>query len=568
MLLQEQSFDVQPNHGDQGQKLYLEGVMMQAEIKNHNGRSYKKEQIQNAVNIINEQANSGHYILGECDHPCFDSTAEVLTHQGWKRFYDLDGSETVYSMNPETKDLEESPVHEVHDNPFEGQMIRIKNQSFNTLVTPNHKFLVYHSTTGKYGFITAQEIYEHVTNNIPGISKWGIPRRSHGVYKSHPSTILFEGEEGCQGRYEENLELDFDDFCEFLGLYLAEGSVSNRSPNGYRISISQNEGTKANKIRSILSKLGFHWRENFEERKYNTHVVFSFSDARLGKYLHELGNCYTKYVPEDIKNRLDYSSAKALIDGFLLGDGRNEPDVKYTYCDIFSVSEQLIEDLSYVASLLGFSVRRYTEFPQKDYIFEERVIKAENKQPLHFAKFLHSDFVYLDPRSIEVTKEYYSGRVYCISANYSNFLARHNGYTFISGNSDRVEVHLSDVSHKLVEAQMNGNDAVCKAEILPTPKGEIVKNLIESGVKVGASSRGTGSVNESTGEVTQFNFKTIDVVMNSSAPNAYPQSIREAIELYKNNEELHKLAEAVRYDNQAQKYFQKEMKKFIESIFG
>lgn len=141
---------------------------------------------------------------------------------------------------------------------------------------------------------------------------------------------------------------------------------------------------------------------------------------------------------------------------------------------------------------------------------------------------------------------------------------------FILGECDhpsRTEVHLSEVSHKLTEAKMSGNDAICKAEILDTPKGEIVKSLVESGVKVGASSRGTGSVNESTGEVTHFNFKTIDIVMNSSAPDAYPQSIREAIEMYRNSEDLNKLAEAVRYDSAAQKYFEKEMKRFIESIF-
>ena len=132
-----------------------------------------------------------------------------------------------------------------------------------------------------------------------------------------------------------------------------------------------------------------------------------------------------------------------------------------------------------------------------------------------------------------------------------------------------LEVRLENVSHKILEMSMEGNNAIGKAEILDkTPKGQIAISLIESGIQLGVSSRGSGSVNEDTNIVEGFSFVTVDLVASPSAINAYPTSVMEAIEMYKRGYIVNDLAEAVLHDDAAQKYFQEEIIKFVKETFN
>lgn len=130
-----------------------------------------------------------------------------------------------------------------------------------------------------------------------------------------------------------------------------------------------------------------------------------------------------------------------------------------------------------------------------------------------------------------------------------------------------LEVRLENVSHRLLELQIKGNQVVGRAEVLTKhPKGAILKSLLDHKVSVGVSSRGGGHVNESTGEVSNFSFVTIDAVATPSCKTARPTTIVESLEMYGRSKVIHDLAESVIHDAAAQKYFLKEMQKFINSI--
>ena len=130
---------------------------------------------------------------------------------------------------------------------------------------------------------------------------------------------------------------------------------------------------------------------------------------------------------------------------------------------------------------------------------------------------------------------------------------------------EHLNIDLERVSHIITEMKMVGNNAIGKALIVDdAPMGRIAIALIEKGLKLGVSSRGTGIINE--GKVSDFTFITADIVATPSAPNAYPTAIREGIEYLSNGKEIIKLAEAVIHDNAAQKYFIKEMKTFIDML--
>lgn len=136
--------------------------------------------------------------------------------------------------------------------------------------------------------------------------------------------------------------------------------------------------------------------------------------------------------------------------------------------------------------------------------------------------------------------------------------------TYVMGelnHPDNLSIDLKNVSHIITEAWMDGDNAMGKCKVLNTPSGQIVKNLIEGGVRLGVSSRGTGNVTNE-GMVEDFQFVTVDIVAQPSGPGCYPDVVREAVETPK----IISLAEAVVHDPKAQKYFAEEIKKFIAAI--
>lgn len=127
-----------------------------------------------------------------------------------------------------------------------------------------------------------------------------------------------------------------------------------------------------------------------------------------------------------------------------------------------------------------------------------------------------------------------------------------------------LSINLDRVSHIITEINMQGNNAVGKAKMLNTPMGNIARELINSGVSLGVSSRGAGTVNESGG-VSGFQFVTVDIVAQPSAPNAYPQTVYESLQMANNGHNIMDLAEAIRHDQDAQKYLKKEILKWLET---
>ena len=94
-------------------------------------------------------------------------------------------------------------------------------------------------------------------------------------------------------------------------------------------------------------------------------------------------------------------------------------------------------------------------------------------------------------------------------------------------------INLDRVSHKFTEVTEDGNDYITKANILDTPCGKIVQNLLAGDVKLGISSRGLGKVNHKSGEGIVENLYLVslgDIVSNPSAPNAFVNGVLESVE--------------------------------------
>lgn len=129
---------------------------------------------------------------------------------------------------------------------------------------------------------------------------------------------------------------------------------------------------------------------------------------------------------------------------------------------------------------------------------------------------------------------------------------------------EELTINLDRVSHLIEHMWMDGNSGFGKLKILPTPMGNIVRTLVEAGVKLGVSSRGSGNVNE-RGEVSEFEIVTVDIVARPSAPNAYPKPVYEARN-GKRGAVVEDLARAVSHDPKAQKHLHTELLTWIDNL--
>ncbi len=99
-------------------------------------------------------------------------------------------------------------------------------------------------------------------------------------------------------------------------------------------------------------------------------------------------------------------------------------------------------------------------------------------------------------------------------------------------------INLDKVSHPITELKWNGNDVMGKALILDTPNGQIVKGLLDGGVKLGVSTRGMGTLEQRNGVnmvKEDYVMNTVDIVQDPSAPSAFVNGIMEGVEWIWNN---------------------------------
>ena len=131
---------------------------------------------------------------------------------------------------------------------------------------------------------------------------------------------------------------------------------------------------------------------------------------------------------------------------------------------------------------------------------------------------------------------------------------------------DDLKVNLDRVSHMVESMWMDGANGFGKLKILPTPMGQLVKTMLESGVKLGVSSRGSGNVQESSGDVSEFEIVTVDIVAQPSAPGAYPKAIYEGLLNMRNGHNILQIAREANGDRRVQKYLKSEMVRLIKEL--
>jgi len=169
-----------------------------------------------------------------CGHggECYSEDTEVLTENGWKHFYELNG-EKVATLNPDTGKLEyQTPTHYFEYN-YSGKMFHQGGQALDLLVTPNHNLWVAPFNHGfkPYTFLKPTDLRD-----------WeGLKYKRNAIWNGNsPQDFNISG-----------TEIDIEDWLRFFGLYVAEGSAfvyQNRNRNSYQITISQEDEENRKKL--------------------------------------------------------------------------------------------------------------------------------------------------------------------------------------------------------------------------------------------------------------------------------------------------------------------------------
>ena len=143
-----------------------------------------------------------------------------------------------------------------------------------------------------------------------------------------------------------------------------------------------------------------------------------------------------------------------------------------------------------------------------------------------------------------------------------------SGYSVLGevDHPDDLKVNLDRVSHMITQMWMEGPNGYGKMKILPTPMGNLIRTMLESGVKLGVSSRGSGNVDDMSGKVSEFEIITVDIVAQPSAPGAYPTPVYEHLMNARGGNKAFKVAQETKEDPKAQKYLKESLLQIIKGL--
>jgi len=113
-------------------------------------------------------------------------------------------------------------------------------------------------------------------------------------------------------------------------------------------------------------------------------------------------------------------------------------------------------------------------------------------------------------------------------------------------------VNLNNASHNIIEMHWDGDDLLGTVEVLSTPSGNILKELFKSGIKLGISSRGLGSVEpmrEGEGDTVEvqpdFELIAFDFVSNPSTHGAFMRPVNEGVEKQKPESKIESIINSI-----------------------
>ena len=343
---------------------------------------------------------------------CFDEKTEILTENGWKLFKDLN-NERVATVNKNDKSFEWQYPTDYIKSFYRGKMLYINSQNVNQLLTPNHNLFTCHDLTNDLKKWRLQEVSK--------LNKYFRSCALKGAYSTYLDINYIE----IPGLGE----IKMDDWLEFFGYYISEGSawIGKKSPKwtsgqSYNVRIYQFKPDSKIKMRECMKRLGMN--------VWNVGNGLSIKNKELCLYLKNFGNeCYFKFIPKEFKN-LSIRQLKILLNALLLGDGSIIYNCKNGQTTYATTSKLLIDDIQEILVKIGNGSRinitkpRYVKQPNGKIILSKILYKitVSNRKYSIFEKK-------------HINEQDYEGFVYCVSVPNHLIVIRRNNIVSVSGNS-------------------------------------------------------------------------------------------------------------------------------------
>ncbi|WP_243670534.1 hypothetical protein [Methanoculleus chikugoensis] len=297
-----------------------------------------------AVDEMDKMAKEDRSALHEAmEQQCYDDKTEVLTESGWKFFRDVTADDRVATLSPDGRLEYASPSNFVASEYDGGELYYVRSRQVDLAVTPNHRMYVNLNRRadeweGGFRLVRMDEIPPiHKRMRFKKNAVWTGERQE--TYEIPP--VVKFANQNSEGKLTDPVTVGMDDWLEFLGYFLSEGSVQCHYQTGgvpYRVIISQTNPESAETIRQCLERLPF--RFSYDGKN------FAINAKQLAEHLTPFGKCHEKYVPPGYAKSLPPpEQIGILLDALMLGgDGYVN---KTTGVSIYTTSsKKLVDDVT------------------------------------------------------------------------------------------------------------------------------------------------------------------------------------------------------------------------------
>ena len=345
------------------------------------------------------------------DGGCYSDDTEIFTECGFKNIKDIKVGEKIWSVKPETNELELQENEKLHKYPYKGAMIRGKSRFIDFLITPNHNVPMWYK--GKWEFIKGIDLIKrHKTAFL----------RKFYWYGNGISISDIEIPKIPKYRFQKEFSgFEAKKWLRFLGWYISEGTLY-KSKSGYLIRIYQSNKDRKEKIYKLLKDLGLSPFKCNRSVDFQSKQIYEYLERECGK------GSKNKKIPKWALS-LDRDYLRQIFSSLMEGDGsvtkqenRSSYHLKY-----ITASHRLMNDMVELILKLGKNCN--VSKRKKDGIYIIGIDNEYLKHKLYSRRRLYGD-------KQQVLLENYKGFVYCpqLKKNHTVIIKR-NGKISLSGNS-------------------------------------------------------------------------------------------------------------------------------------
>jgi len=422
---------------------------------------------------------------------CYDEETEVLTNQGYKKFYEVieyhevDGlvidakpkpGIKIACFNPDTEELEYHEPLAANVQNHDGEMYHYENEKMNIMVTPNHKMWV---SNKQYEFNGHRSLRKTIWSDWHKIEAKDLNLNDYSRFRSHATWI---GNDDVKSVNVIGHEIPIELYLEYLGYVISEGCIFGDDKYHHIVEICQTTTKYYDKMKKCADAfgdfIGLKCHHNINKRSEKTDSKRQniwngrFYDKNLYEYFkNECGDSEgnvkssNKHIPRwilDLSPRL----LTVLLDALVAGDGSiyDNPKKQSKRFAYYTTSKQLADDVFEMIYKCGFVP---TSFIRNDV----KYLDNNRRQPLYTILWSTSEkgnfpLIYKTSRNSQTKEKHnllkieeYKGKVWCFTVPTGLFVTRRCGKTTVQSNS-QYDKDFKIITHGSVDIQKISSNVV------------------------------------------------------------------------------------------------------------